>query len=150
MGSTGGRRLRVRPTETLEAVVTFALIWLAYLRTRERSLALEGLAIYVPRGQERSAALRVLCLDPSAARIRAIPTTTSRTTVTVVDRRTTAISTRAWSLAAVRRRTGPMSGNRCFSWRAWERIPRHDGRVSLRVRGMEFAEIAGERVALWA
>jgi len=50
------------------AVLTFGLIWLAYLRVRERRVAVDGLAIYVPAGHERAAALRLLCLDAAAAR----------------------------------------------------------------------------------
>ena len=49
-------------------MLSFGLIWLTYLRARERRVAVEGLAIYVPAGRERAAALRLLCLDPAAAR----------------------------------------------------------------------------------
>ena len=49
-------------------MLSFGLIWLTYLRARERRVAVEGLALYLPTGEERSAALRVLCLDPQSAR----------------------------------------------------------------------------------
>lgn len=38
--------------------------FLSYLRARERRVALNGLAIYVPAGREQAAALRLLCLIP--------------------------------------------------------------------------------------
>ncbi len=50
------------------AVLSFGLIWLAYLRKREQRVAVEGLAVYVPAGEERAAALRLLCLNAQAAR----------------------------------------------------------------------------------
>ena len=127
-------------------MVTFALIWLAYLRTRERRLALEGLAIYVPRGQERSAALRVLCLDPSAARIELFHYD-QQDTVTVVEPQDHGNLDTRRSLAAVRRQRTD-EWEQVFQLEGVERIPRHDGRVSLRVRGMEFAEIAGSELHL--
>jgi len=56
------------PEGDTAAVVSFGLIWLSYLRTRERKLTVEGLAIYVPAGREQPASLRLLCLDSQAAR----------------------------------------------------------------------------------
>src|SRR5450755_569313 len=56
------------PDADSSSVLSFGLIWLAYLRDRERRVSLVGLAVYLPAGQERSAALRVLCLDPQSAR----------------------------------------------------------------------------------
>jgi len=45
-------------------VVSFGLIWLAHLRHREKRVTVEGLALYLPQGQENAAALRVLCWWP--------------------------------------------------------------------------------------
>jgi hypothetical protein len=56
------------PEGDAAAVLAFGLIWLSYLRTRERRVTVEGLAIYTPLGRERSTALRLLCLNPAAAR----------------------------------------------------------------------------------
>ena len=48
------------PDADAAGVLTFGLIWLDYLRRRERRVAIEGLAIYTPAGLERAAALRML------------------------------------------------------------------------------------------
>ena len=66
--STAGPPSPVRPMAMPPPSLSFGLIWLTYLRTRERRVAVEGLALYIPAGQERAAALRVLCLDPASAR----------------------------------------------------------------------------------
>ena len=49
------------------AAVTFGLIWLDYLRRRERRLGVEGLALFVPAGRERVTCLRVNHLNLRAA-----------------------------------------------------------------------------------
>src|SRR5207247_10486117 len=51
-------------------VLSFGLIWLDYLRRREKRLAVEGLALFVPCEHERSTCLRLLFLDPRAAAFR--------------------------------------------------------------------------------
>ena len=123
------------------AVLTFGLIWLAYLRKRERRLAIEGLAVYVPSGQERTAALRILCLDGTQARYELF-TYSAEDDVVVVDPSDHGnLDTRLEPC----RRPGNPPGN----WQSIaalpgvESIPKHDGRASLRVRGIEFAEISG-------
>lgn len=47
-----------------DGVLTFGLIWLDYLRTRESHLAIQGLAIIVPSGKERTTCHRVRHLNP--------------------------------------------------------------------------------------
>ena len=125
-----------------DAVLSFGLIWLDYLRRREPRVTLEGLAVYVPAGEERTAALRMLCLDPQAARfelftydpqdqIRSADIRDHGNLDTRLDpcRRPAPNTSHAWpELAALP---------------GVERIPRHDGRTSLRVRGIEFAELNG-------
>ena len=124
------------------AVLTFGLIWLAYLRARERRVAVEGLAIYVPAGHERAAALRILCLDPSAARFELFSYSIEDFVVRIDPRDHGNLDTRLETC----RQPAP---NRSEAWQpitalpGVERIPKHDGRVSLRVRGIEFAELSG-------
>jgi len=67
-GQHGWAAIVCPPEGDAAAVLSFGLIWLAYLRARERRVTIEGLALYVPAGQERAAALRLLCLDAAAAR----------------------------------------------------------------------------------
>jgi hypothetical protein len=49
-------------------VLSFGLIWLDYLRKRERSKVIEGLCLFVPAAHARAVALRLRCLHPDAAR----------------------------------------------------------------------------------
>ena len=57
------------PRDPLRAtqVLSFGLIWLDYLRRRRRE-RVQGLALFVPEGAENPTCLRLLHLDPAAAR----------------------------------------------------------------------------------
>src|ERR1035437_9869712 len=57
-GQHGWAAIACPPDADSAAVLSFGLIWLAYLRTRERRVALEGLALYLPTRPERAAAPR--------------------------------------------------------------------------------------------
>jgi hypothetical protein len=52
---------------TAGGVLTFGLIWLDYLRAREKRLSMEGLALFVPDQLQRITCLRLSCLNPNAA-----------------------------------------------------------------------------------
>jgi hypothetical protein len=67
MASNGWAAIACPPGGDEGAALSFGLIWLSYLRARERRVAVNGLAIYVPAGREQAAALRLLCLDLTAA-----------------------------------------------------------------------------------
>jgi hypothetical protein len=70
-GSTGWAAIGAPPdTSDPAAALTFGLIWLDYLRARERRSQLEGLALFVPQGRERSTCLRVRWLDDGRAQFR--------------------------------------------------------------------------------
>jgi hypothetical protein len=49
-------------------LLTYALIWLDYLRRRELRLTVEGLAVFVPEQEQQPTTLRIPFLDPCAAR----------------------------------------------------------------------------------
>lgn len=141
-GQHGWAAIACPPDADAAAVLSFGLIWLTYLRTRERRVALEGLAVYVPDGAERAAALRILCLDPTAARFELFTYTHDDTVVRAdphdygnVDTRLEQCSRPAPNVAGHWQQIANLPGV--------ERIPKHDGRVSLRVRGIEFAELSG-------
>lgn len=121
------------------AVLTFGLIWLSYLRQRERKLVLQGLAIYVPAGSQHAPALRLLCLDSTRARFELFAFDEHDSIVRIDPRDHGNLDTR---LDLCRRAPADWD-----SWRSIldlpgvECIQRHDGRASLRVRGIEFAEL---------
>jgi hypothetical protein len=139
-GQHGWAAIACPPDGDAAAMVSFGLIWLAYLRTRERRVTVEGLALYVPEGREQAAALRLLCLDPAAARFELFRYTT-QDDVTAVDPHDHGnLDTRLEPC----RRPEP---NQAEHWRSVAELPgvesvaRHDGRISLRVRGIEFAQV---------
>jgi hypothetical protein len=141
-GQHGWAAIACPPEADPSAVLSFGLIWLAYLRTRERRVALEGLALYIPAGQERAAALRVLCLDPQSARFELFTYTSDDVLLRAEPHDYGNLDTHLEPC----RRPEP---NIAEPWQqiaalpGVERIPKHDGRTSLRVRGIEFAELSG-------
>ena len=123
------------------AMLSFGLIWLDYLRNRERRITVTGLALYVPAGKERPAALRLLCLNPASARFELFAYSEDDGVLSVDPRDHGNLDTQ---LDACR-----IAAPECAeTWAALaaqpgvERVRRHDGRISLRVRGLEFAELS--------
>jgi hypothetical protein len=53
-----------------ENALSFGLIWMDYLRSREKRLAIEGLILCLPAGCEHATCHRVRFLNPAAARYR--------------------------------------------------------------------------------
>jgi hypothetical protein len=141
-GQHGWAVIGCPPDGDAGAVVTSALIWLDYLRAREMDrVVIEGLAIYVPAGRERQAALRVLCLDAARVRYEVFSYTENGDIERVDPRDHGNLDTRLEPC----RRPDP---NRPGAWEdiaqlpGVERLAKHDGRLSLRIRGLEFGEIA--------
>lgn len=123
------------------ALVTFGLIWLDYLRHRERRVTIEGLALYAAAGSERAAALRLLCLDPAAARFELFTYSPEDFVARIDPRDHGNLDTR---LETCRRPDPNQAGPwlRIASLPGVESVPKANGRLSLRVSGMEFAELA--------
>lgn len=140
-GRHGWAAIACAPDGDPAAVLSFGLIWLDYLRSREKRVTVCGLAVYVPAGKERPAALRLLCLNPQAARFELFAYTEDDGVLGVDPRDHGNLDTR---LEACRR----ADPNAVEGWEALagqpgvERVPLHNGRVSLRVRGLEFAELS--------
>ena len=144
-GQHGWAAIACPPDGDAAAVLSFGLIWLAYLREREQRVTIEGLAVYVPAGKERAAALRMLCLAAGAARLELFTYNDQDYLVRAEPRDFGNMDTR---LEACRR----PAPNRSASWErvtllpGVEQVAKHDGRVSLRVRGIEFAEMSGSEL----
>jgi hypothetical protein len=123
--------------------LTFGLIWLDYLRRREHRLTVEGLVLFLPAGRERLAALRLHHLNPRAAQFSIFVHSgdgyEDRLDVTDHGNLDTSLSRCT--------RPSPEQPTRIGSWveqiggecPEMERVPRNDGSLSLRVRGLEFA-----------
>jgi len=144
-GQHGWAAIACPPEGDGNALLAFGLIWLSYLRARERRLTVEGLALYLPTGHERSTALRILCLNPACARFEIFAYSAEDFVVRIDPQDHGNLDTRLDPC----RRPEP---NQAEAWRALaalpgvERIPRHDGRSSLRVRGIEFAQQSGSEL----
>jgi hypothetical protein len=127
------------------AVLSFGLIWLDYLRRRERRAVIEGLVLFLPAGQERSTCLRLRFLDAGAARFEIF-----------------AYSEQDFSSRLDLRDFGNLETKleicRAPSMvhREWldhllrvpgvEQVASHSGEISLRVCGLEFARTSGSEI----
>jgi hypothetical protein len=67
-GPSGWAAIAAPHDSDADGILSFGLIWLDYLRRREKRLAIEGLALLVPCGQERTTGFRLPFLNPAAAR----------------------------------------------------------------------------------
>jgi hypothetical protein len=127
-------------------VLTFGLIWLDYLRKRERRVTIEGLALFLPQPEARAVCLRLPFLNPLAARFVPFVYTAEG----YEDRLDSAdygnLATHLDRCAG----RDPQGPEHLVRWIERlsappfvERVPRQDGSLSLRVRGLEFARATG-------
>jgi hypothetical protein len=141
-GQHGWAAIACPPGADAGAVLSFGLIWLTHLRARERRVVIESLAIYVPAGEERATALRLLCLNPAAAQFALFTYAHDDFLMGVDPLDHGNLDTRLEPC----RRPAP---NSVKAWQQIAELPcvetvgKQDGRVSLRVRGIEFAELDG-------
>ena len=126
-----------------DAALTFALIWLDYLRRREPGLVIHGLILYLPAGQEKTICLRLLFLNPNAAQYDVFIYTDDGLEQRVDLHDYGNLDTR---LEPCRRRLPAKSDAMLAPIRGVpgvETVERADGELSLRVRGLEFARSNG-------
>jgi hypothetical protein len=144
-GGVGWAAIAAPPGAT-SGVLTFGLIWLDYLRKRERRITVEGLALFLPQDEARVACLRLPFLNPRAARFMAFVYTPDG----YEDRLDPAdygnLSTKLEICASLTPQTPPHVAawiDRLSRLPFVERTPRNDGSLSLRVRGLELARATG-------
>ncbi len=136
-GQSGWAAIGAPPESDPAGLLTFGLIWLDYLRRREKRLAVEGLALYVPRGRERHTSLRLPWLNEEVARYELFAYDEHDFAAHVDPRDFGNVDTRV----EVCRQPAPLGAfEQLLESPAVERVIRHDGAVSLRVRGVEFAQ----------
>jgi hypothetical protein len=131
-----------------ERVLTFGLIWLDYLRGREPDLAMQGLILYLPAGQERLTCMRLLLLNPNTAQYAVFiyDDRESEARIDLADHGN--LDTR---LEPCRRRVpGPLDEmvHAILEVPGAESIVLADGELSLRVHGLEFARTAAAELLL--
>ena len=128
------------------AVVPFGLIWLDYLRRREKGMTVNRLLLYVPLGQERPTAFRAALIDPAFAACQLF-VYDERDCTGVID--FLDAGNIESTLPACRRPLQPNLESADipgFSANA-DRIEQSDGSVSLRVHGLEFGRSSAGRLS---
>jgi hypothetical protein len=148
-GSTAWAAMGAGPESDADGVLTFGLVWLSYLRARERRLTVEGLALFLPAGRERTTCLRLRYLNPRAAQFAAFVQSEDG----IDDRVDLADYGNLDSRLEHCTRPEPDRDTTIDQWvdaiaalEFVERVPRSDGAVSLRIRGLEFARATKTRL----
>jgi hypothetical protein len=129
-----------------DGVLTFGLIWLDYLRQREPNVVIHGLILYLPAGDEKTTCLRLLFLNPDAAKYTAFTYTEDGVEDQIDLRDYGNLDTR---LEPCRRRIPSEADPLLASIRELpgvETADRADGEISLRIHGAEFARTSGNEL----
>ncbi len=135
-GQSGWAAIGCPPDTDPAGLLTFGLIWLDHLRRREKRMVVEGLALYVPHGQERNTSLRLQYLNEEAARYELFAYDEHDFAAHIDPADFGNVDTHV----EVCRQPAPLGAfARLVESAEVERVGSHDGSVSLRVRGVEFA-----------
>ncbi len=126
-------------------VLTFALIWLDYLRRREPRLTIRGVTLFLPAGRERATCLRVRHLDPEAARYELFAFSPEGFVAVLDPADIGNLDTRLEVCRGPAALPAPLA-LRLAAVPGFECVPKEDGALSLRVRGVEFAQAGGDAV----
>ncbi len=130
----------------VDGVLTFGLIWLDYLRTRETSFTVRGLVLFLPNGAEKNTCLRLLFLNPGLAHYAVFVYADEGYTNRVDLQDYGNLDTR---LEPCRRRV-PSSLDGAIDYLAAlpdvDAVEKPDGSVGLGVHGVEFARAAGDQL----
>jgi hypothetical protein len=133
-----------REAGAASGALSFGLIWLDYVRRRERRLVVDELLLLLPEGLEKTTAWRIGWLDRDAVRVRLFVWTAAGVELEVDPRDCGNLDTR---LDICRRPDAASAAwlARLKEWPEVECMPGHDGSVSFRIRGLEFARLAQGR-----
>lgn len=144
-GASGLAVIAAADSSHSAGVLTFGLIWLDYLRQRERRITIEGLVLFLPADQERTTSLRVGFLDHRLARFEVFAYSGQDHTARIDLRDAGNLDSK---LEVCRRPSGihREALSRLLAIPGVEQVETSDGEISLRVRGMEFARTAGETI----
>jgi hypothetical protein len=150
-GATAWAAIGAPPGDAVNGILTFGLIWLDYLRARERRLTVEGLALFLPAGDLTATCLRLEYMNRRAAQFAVFAHCDDG-----YEERVDAADFGNLETRLERCRShAPERRAHIDEWLEVigrqgdvERIARGDGSTSLRVRGLEFAR-ATDRELLW-
>lgn len=124
-------------------VVPMGLIWLEYVRAREKRTRIGKLLIYTPEGRERDAAFRVAMIDPARAEVR-LYAYDGKLRAAEVD--PADVGNIDSTLPVCRRPAAVACAAPDLGIAGVERVWQSDGSVRYEVRGLEFARWSGERL----
>ncbi len=126
-------------------ILSFGLIWLEYLRAREKRRVVEGLKLFLPRERATFTANRLAYLDAARPSFEIYELATDGSTARVEE---TTYGNLATSLDPAL--AAPQPSGLAAQWTealvsrfGAERVARADGVISLRLRGLEFARASG-------
>lgn len=139
------------PPEALDVdgILSFGLIWLDYLRRREEKIRMQGLALFMPAGQEKTTCLRLRYLDSTRGEYAVFRYSSGfeqRLDLNDFGNLDTHLRPR--------RSEGPREIQETnASLNGLRRVPgvdfieSVDETVSIRIRGVEFAKLVGSRIS---
>ena len=143
-GSTGIAVMAAAPGTAAAGAVTFGLIWLDYLRRREKAVPAWRLLLFVPLGSEREVVFRAACINPAAVacQVFAFDEKDRAGVIDFADGGNVEST-----LPPCRRAPSPNVQNQGLADHPdVDRVESPDGSVSLQIRGLEFARVAGGKL----
>lgn len=129
--------------------LTFGLLWLDYLRRRVAPSQVQGLVLFVPRGEEDTTRLRIRHLDPEKAHLKLfVYDELGEQEVSLEDTGNLIARLARWQPADVEAAPAAHAWSRQLAREPGvEAVETGGGMLSLRVAGLEFARAEGPR--LW-
>jgi len=144
LGSVGMAVMAAAPDSVCAGISPFGLIWLDYLRRREKAVSIGRLLFFVPLGCERDIVIRAACIDPAAVecQVFAFDEKDRAGAIDFAD-----AGNVESTLPPCRRPVAPNTEIQAFpDFPDTDRVEQTDGSVSFQVRGLEFARAAGGKL----
>jgi hypothetical protein len=144
-GSQGVAVMAAAPGVIAPGVVSFGLIWLEYLRRREKGLATGRLLLFVPLGCESEVVARAAWINPAvvACEVFAYDQRDRAGSIDFAD-----AGNVESTLPPCRHAGSPNLENRIFPAHPdMDQVEQADGSVSLQIRGLEFARASGGKIS---
>ncbi len=131
-----------------DQILSFGLIWLHYLRQRERRRTVEGLKIFLPQGRTAVTSSRLAFLDRQHASYELFAFDSQGFTSRLDEKNYGNLATSLDPAAPVLQPAGPVARwiQRLIEEFGAEPVARPDGVLSIRLRGLEFARTMGRQM----
>ena len=145
LGSTGVAVMGVAPGTECSGICAFGLIWLDYLRRREKALSIGRLLLFVSQASEREVVFRASCLNPAVVECQVFAFDEK-------DRAACIDFSDAGNVESIlppcRHPVSPNTEHQLIPDLAdVDRIERADGSISFQIRGLEFARSTGGKLS---